>query len=170
MVFHQVLGAVWYGVFGRPWVAGLGKSMAELTARGELPYLISVGGSALTVLFVALLFQRLAVQGVAAGLRWAGCPGPVWSFRSAPSTTLRCRGARGRGGRSRDGARRLNGHRCCAGRLPDHFSGTAAALSAIFHDSFINVQVLLVAASLLLGYLDAPPVTAHVVHPCDGAR
>src|ERR1700729_2162547 len=22
-------------------------------------------------------------------------------------------------------------------------------------------------ASLLLGYLDAPPVTAHVVHPCD---
>jgi len=68
VVLHQVLGFVWYGVFfGKPWLAGLGKTPADMDPSAPLPYILDVVGWILASLLMAWLVVRLDIRTAGGG-------------------------------------------------------------------------------------------------------
>lgn len=67
-------GAVWFGVFANPWLAGIGKSKEEIPSGGAAwkSYVIALICSALTVIVLAVIFQGLGgahlIDGLVLGL------------------------------------------------------------------------------------------------------
>ena len=67
-----ILGAIWYSVMQAPWLAGIGKSMSEITtAHGTSPMPYVVGFVAILVMCYTLawLIQRLRAASLLAGFR-----------------------------------------------------------------------------------------------------
>ena len=67
-----ILGAIWYSVMQAPWLAGIGKSMSEITtAHGTSPMPYVVGFVAILVMCYTLawLMQRPRAGTLLAGLR-----------------------------------------------------------------------------------------------------
>ena len=66
------LGAVWYTVLARPWLAGIGKTMEQLQAESggsPLPYITGFLAILVMCYLLAWLLGRLDAQTFAAGLR-----------------------------------------------------------------------------------------------------
>ena len=67
VVLHQVLGFLWYGVFfAKPWLAGLGKTLADMNPNDPMPYILDVVGWILASLVMAWLVVRLDIRTAAA--------------------------------------------------------------------------------------------------------
>ena len=68
VVMHQVLGFLWYGVFfAKPWLAGLGKTPADINPNDPMPYILNVVGWIIASLVMAWLVVRLDIRTAAAG-------------------------------------------------------------------------------------------------------
>ncbi len=74
-----IAGGIWYGVLGKPWMAALGKTRAELKPSPG-PYILSFLADVLIALIIALAMAAISGGhgGVRAGmivalLLWAGC-------------------------------------------------------------------------------------------------
>lgn len=71
-VVFFAIGAVWYNVLSGPWLAGIGKSMDQLTReQGNSPLPYAVGFAAILVMCYTLawLLARLGADTLVAGLR-----------------------------------------------------------------------------------------------------
>ncbi|HEY7787486.1 MAG TPA: DUF1761 domain-containing protein [Casimicrobiaceae bacterium] len=67
-----VLGAIWYSVMAAPWVAAIGKTMAEITREqggSPLPYVVAFVAILVMCYTLAWLMQRLQAQTLTGGLR-----------------------------------------------------------------------------------------------------
>ena len=65
-------GAVWYTVFAQPWMAGIGKTQAQLMAENgnsPLPYIIAVITAVIVAYTIAWLLPKLDAQSVGGGIR-----------------------------------------------------------------------------------------------------
>ncbi|HVJ75250.1 MAG TPA: DUF1761 domain-containing protein [Casimicrobiaceae bacterium] len=62
---YFVIGALWYGQFSAAWLAGIGKTMAELQAAnpGNLPYAVAFLAVFLECAVLALLLARSSSAG-----------------------------------------------------------------------------------------------------------
>ena len=76
---HWVLGAIWFSVFAAPWLAGIGRTRADLTHRGSpaIVYLAAFASSlalAWTIAWLTASTGRLTmIRGMmSAGLLWLG--------------------------------------------------------------------------------------------------
>jgi len=69
---HFALGAVWYTVFAQSWMAGIGKTQAQLTAEhagSPLPYVIAIVTAVIVAYTIAWLLPRLDAQSAGGGIR-----------------------------------------------------------------------------------------------------
>jgi hypothetical protein len=71
-VVNQVLGGLWYGaIFAKPWMALIGKPLAELEGVGGIAYVIAFFGSLAMATTLAIVFRRAgtstAVEGALFG-------------------------------------------------------------------------------------------------------
>ncbi|MCY4376372.1 MAG: DUF1761 domain-containing protein [Spirochaetaceae bacterium] len=67
----MALGFAWYApfLFGKAWMAALGKSEEEMRAAGPSPALVAALADAiLTSLVLAIVFQAAGISGVGAGI------------------------------------------------------------------------------------------------------
>lgn len=79
-IIFMVLGALWYGpLFAKPWIAAMGKTMAEIQAEGGVAkaYALTFVGALITTLVMAMAIggsgQMDLVGGAVAGaLLWLG--------------------------------------------------------------------------------------------------
>jgi hypothetical protein len=65
-------GAAWYTVFAQPWMAGIGKTQAQLMAENgnsPLPYIIAVVTAVIVAYTIAWLLPKLDAQSVGGGIR-----------------------------------------------------------------------------------------------------
>lgn len=70
-VVLMVLGFAWYApfLFGKAWMAALGKTAEEMRAAGPSPALFAALADAiLTSLVLAIVFQAAKISGVGAGI------------------------------------------------------------------------------------------------------
>jgi hypothetical protein len=71
-IVHFMFGAVWYTLFAKPWLVGIGKTEAQLTAEqgnSPLPYVIAVVTSVIIAYTIAWLLPKLDAQSVGGGIR-----------------------------------------------------------------------------------------------------
>lgn len=77
VIINQAIGAAWYGIWGRPWMAEVGitqEDMQEMrgTARQWYPYVVAIVGAFVFIIALAVLIQGLggddAVDGLVVGL------------------------------------------------------------------------------------------------------
>ena len=69
-ITHFAIGAVWYSVLQQPWLAGIGKTMAELTrdnGGSPLPYVIGFATILVMAYVMAWILQRLDARTIGAG-------------------------------------------------------------------------------------------------------
>jgi hypothetical protein len=58
-VVYFVLGGIWYGVFGKAWLAALGKRKEDLNPKDPKPYLMAAVGSFVNAAALAWLIQAI---------------------------------------------------------------------------------------------------------------
>ncbi len=73
IIFNQVLGAAWYSVWSKPWMAGVGLTMEDMeamkgTARQWYPYVVAIVSTLVFTLGLAILVQGLGADNVVDGL------------------------------------------------------------------------------------------------------
>ncbi len=73
VVFNQVLGAVWYGAWARPWMAETGITQEDIeamkgTSRQWLPYVVAIVLAIVFTLGLALLVQGMGADNAGEGL------------------------------------------------------------------------------------------------------
>ncbi|MDE0605441.1 MAG: DUF1761 domain-containing protein [bacterium] len=73
VVFNQVLGAVWYGAFARPWMAETGMTQEDIdamkgTSRQWVPYVVAIVLAIVFTLGLALLVQGMGADNAGEGL------------------------------------------------------------------------------------------------------
>lgn len=69
-IVHFAIGAVWYSVLARPWLAGIGKTMEQLTREnGGSPWPYAIGFATILVMAytTAWVLQRREAATLAAG-------------------------------------------------------------------------------------------------------
>ena len=57
---YFVLGGVWYGVFGKAWMAALGKRREDLNPKDPKPYLMAAVGAFVNAAALAWLIQGIS--------------------------------------------------------------------------------------------------------------
>ena len=65
-VVYFVIGAIWYGQFSAAWLAGIGKTMAELEAQNAgspLPYVVGFAAVLVECAVLAVLVARTGATG-----------------------------------------------------------------------------------------------------------
>jgi len=69
-VVHFVLGSIWFTVLQRPWLASVGKTLAELRQQGNatLAYVVAFGANLIIASVLARLMIALGKTGVACGM------------------------------------------------------------------------------------------------------
>ena len=73
IIFNQVLGAAWYGAWGKPWMAEVGLTQEDMeamkgTARQWYPYVIAIVSALVFTFVLALLIQGMGAENVVDGL------------------------------------------------------------------------------------------------------
>ena len=77
IIFNQAFGALWYSVWSKPWMAGVGLTMEDMeamkgTPRQWYPYVVAIVGALVFTLGLAVLVQGMgadnAVDGLTLGL------------------------------------------------------------------------------------------------------
>ena len=77
IIFNQAFGALWYSVWSKPWMAGVGLTMEDMeamkgTPRQWYPYVVAIVGALVFTLGLAILVQGMgadnAVDGLTLGL------------------------------------------------------------------------------------------------------
>ena len=73
IIFNQVLGAAWYSVWSKPWMAGVGLTMEDMeamkgTPRQWYPYVVAIVGALVFTFGLAVLVQGMEADGVVDGL------------------------------------------------------------------------------------------------------
>ena len=73
VLFNQVLGAAWYTLLAKPWMADVGLTDDDMeamkgTPRQWYPYFIAVDAGFVFTIGLALLVQGLGAEGAAEGL------------------------------------------------------------------------------------------------------
>ncbi len=73
VVFNQVLGAAWYSMLAKPWMAEVGLSSEDMeamkgTPRQWYPYVVAIVAAIVFTIALALLAQGLSVDGFGEGL------------------------------------------------------------------------------------------------------
>jgi hypothetical protein len=56
---YFLLGGVWYGVFGKAWLAALGKQKSDLNPKDPAPYLMAAVGAFINAVALAWLIQAI---------------------------------------------------------------------------------------------------------------
>ena len=87
VLFNQVLGAAWYSVLAKPWMADVGLTEGDMeamrgTPRQWYPYLIAVGAGFVFTIGLALLVQGLGASGAAEGLLVGALAAVAFTFTS----------------------------------------------------------------------------------------
>ncbi len=87
VVFNQVLGAGWYSLWAKPWMADVGLSTEDMeamkgTPRQWYPYLIAVVAGVVFTLGLAMLAEGLEVSGVGEGLLLGAAVAVAFIFTS----------------------------------------------------------------------------------------
>ncbi len=90
-IAYFLLGAVWFTVFQTAWLAGIGRTMQELTATGSNPFLgyaIALVGTFILALFLSWLIQVTGPQTLIRGvflavLTWICVVFTTWSTEYA---------------------------------------------------------------------------------------
>ena len=84
------LGALWYGpLFGKAWVAALGKPEDELQPSPE-PFIVSAIAALITCIVVAALMQGLAMTGLITGIVFGLITGIGYIATSMASDSAFC--------------------------------------------------------------------------------
>jgi len=71
-IVHFMLGAAWYITLGKPWMAGIGKTEAQLMAENggsPAPYIIGFIAALAVAYGLAWLLPKLEAQSVVAGAK-----------------------------------------------------------------------------------------------------
>jgi hypothetical protein len=71
-IVQFAFGAVWYTVFAQPWMAGIGKTEAQLMAEhgnSPLPYIVAVITAVIVAYTIAWLLPKLDARSVDGGIR-----------------------------------------------------------------------------------------------------
>ena len=71
-IVHFLLGAAWYMTLGKVWMAGIGKTEAQLVAENggsPAPYIIGIIAALAVAYGLAWLLPKLEAQSVAAGAK-----------------------------------------------------------------------------------------------------
>jgi hypothetical protein len=71
-IVQFLLGAGWYTLLGQAWMAGIGKSEAQLVAEhghSPMPYIIALGGALVIAYAIAWLLPRLGAPSGGRGAR-----------------------------------------------------------------------------------------------------
>jgi hypothetical protein len=74
-IVQFMLGAGWYTLLGRAWMAGIGKDEIQLAAEighSPLPYILALGAALVIAYTLAWLFPRIGVQSAAGGAKAGG--------------------------------------------------------------------------------------------------
>ena len=56
---YFLLGGVWYGIFGKAWLAALGKQRSDLNPKDPAPYLMAAVGAFINAVALAWLIQAI---------------------------------------------------------------------------------------------------------------
>ncbi len=89
VIANMVIGAVWYGVFANPWLAGIGKTREEIQENQSWqPYVVAVTNSVLMAFVLANVLAWIKdyslVNGLLAGLIvWVGFTGFAFASNHA---------------------------------------------------------------------------------------
>ena len=81
VVANMVVGAVWFGVFAKPWMEGIGKTREQIQSnQGFAPYAVAILNSLVGAVALANVMSWMgadtAVGGLLAGLvMWVGFSG-----------------------------------------------------------------------------------------------
>jgi hypothetical protein len=71
-VVQFLLGAGWYTLLGKAWMAGIGKTEAQLVAEhgnSPLPYVVALGAALVVAYAIAWLLPRLGPPSAGSGAR-----------------------------------------------------------------------------------------------------
>ncbi len=73
IIINQALGAAWYSVLGKPWMAGVGLTMEDVeamkgTARQWYPFVVAAVSALVFILGLAVVIQGMGAEGVVDGL------------------------------------------------------------------------------------------------------
>jgi hypothetical protein len=88
---YFALGGVWFTVFQKAWLAGVGRTMQDLLATGISPaisYSIAIVTTLILAIFLSWLIQATGPQTLARGitiavLAWFGVVFPTWGAEYA---------------------------------------------------------------------------------------
>jgi hypothetical protein len=89
VVANMVIGAVWYGVFANPWLAGIGKTREDVEAQNDWrPYAVAVLNSFLMALLLSNVLGWTGTTGLVAGAlmgltMWVGFTGFAFAANHA---------------------------------------------------------------------------------------
>jgi hypothetical protein len=71
-IVQFLLGAGWYTLLGQAWMAGIGKTEAQLTAEhghSPLPYIIALGAALVVAYAIAWLLPRIGTPSAGSGAK-----------------------------------------------------------------------------------------------------
>ena len=71
-IVQFLLGAAWYTLLGRVWMAGIGKTEAQLTTEighSPLPYVIALGAALIIAYTLAWLLPKVGPQSAGGGAK-----------------------------------------------------------------------------------------------------
>jgi hypothetical protein len=71
VALNMVVGAAWYGTLADPWLAALGKGMADFEGQSPAIYLLPMLASIVNALILATVMQLADEVTPAGGLKWA---------------------------------------------------------------------------------------------------
>jgi len=89
VILNMAIGAGWYGVWAKPWMAGIGKSREEIEANPQMaPYGVAVLNSVLMALVLAVVISWAGVATLLGGLgvgalMWLGFVGLAFGSNHA---------------------------------------------------------------------------------------
>lgn len=77
-LIYFFLGAAWFTIFMKPWLAGIGRTMAELKASGEPPWLGYVVALVMTAILATVLSWIIQVAGAQTATRGGVIAAALW--------------------------------------------------------------------------------------------
>jgi hypothetical protein len=67
VILHQILGALWYAILGKPWMKAIGAAPEQFDGKDPAPYIVSLVSSIVFTLALAAVMQMAGITGIAKG-------------------------------------------------------------------------------------------------------